>query len=168
MMGASCHTKIIEDSSAGALESGQATMLLGSNCLRPMALGYDSCPIRKGQAVPELRLYFMNPAEYSVSDCHLGVFKTGTMNEAGEAVIDLSGLSDQVHKSGFCLLRIEAIERYVDPRDGMQKRQIPFAGGFFIEVLEPDYFPDPSDEVVSWCFKVSGTNKGRRKIVSCK
>jgi hypothetical protein len=160
---------VIEDPSPFALESGQSTLLLGSDCSRPMALGYDSCPLRDGEKMPNLRLAFFNAADYAVSDCYLGIHQTGSVSEPGGVVdVDLSGLTEQVQKQKFCLLRIEAIERYPDPKDPNQLRQIPFAGGFFVEVLDKNYFPEPSDSVVSWCFKVSGTNKGRRKIERCK
>jgi hypothetical protein len=143
-------------------------MLLGSSCSRPMALGYDSCQLVEGQGIPNLTLYFLNPAEYAVSDCTLGIHKTGSIDGPGEVQVDLSGLKDQVDKYHFCLLRIEALEKYPDPRDKNQLRQIPFAGGFFIETLDKDYFPVPSEDVISWCFTVKATNKGRRTLEKCK
>lgn len=164
----SCAVQIIEDSSAFALVSGQATMILGSDCSRPMSLGYDVCQIKKSDTVPALHLWFMNPAEYAVSDCGLGLYKTGSTDRAGEVVIDLSALTLQAQTNRFCMLRIEAKERYPNPKDHTQLSEIPFAGGFFIEVLDDNYFPSPSDAVVSWCYKVSSTNKGRRKIEPCK
>ena len=165
---ASCKVTVIEDSSPMALSAGHSTMLLGSNCQRPMALGYDSCPLRRGQTLPILHLFFMNPADYAVSDCELGIYKTGSMSGAGQADIDLSPLTSQIDRNRFCLLRIEAIERYPDPRDPKQLREIPFAGGFFLELLDDNYFPEPSDDVVTWCYIVKGTNKGRRKLETCK
>lgn len=164
-MGATCR-KIVEDPSAFALASGDATMALGSSCTRGMVLGYGACQLKRGQPMPELRMYFANPAEYAVSDCNLGLHKTGA-TDGGEVVVDLSGLTDQVQHQGFCLLRIEAKERYPDPRAHSQKREIPFAGGWFLEVLPDGYFPEPADEVVSWCVKVKATNKGRRKLEGC-
>lgn len=165
---ASCKHQIIDDASAYALSSGQATMLLGSDCGRPMELGYSSCQLRENEKVPMLTLGFMNAAEYAVSDCSFGIHKTGSIAQAGVVQIDLSGLTDQVQRYKFCLLRIEAIEKYPDPKDPKQVREIPFAGGFFIESLDKGYFPEPNDSVVSWCYKVSGTTKGRRKIEACK
>lgn len=150
-----------------AAQAGDATMLLGSSCSRPMTLGYDTCQLQKGQPLPELRLYFFNAAEYAVSDCRFNILKTGSVDKAGEVVIDLSGLNDQVAQSGFCMLRLEAIEKYPSTEDPNQKRQIAFAGGFFIELLDPEYFPVPSDATVSWCYQISGTNKGRRKMSPC-
>jgi hypothetical protein len=164
---ASCKVNVVEDSSAFAIEAGQATLLLGSDCSQPLALGYLSCPVRQGQNLPILSLYFMNPAEYAVSDCELGLYKTGAINTPGEVDIDLAPLTWQVDKNKFCLLRIEAIERYPDPKDQKQLRQIPLAGGFFVEQLDDSYFPTPTDNVVTWCYKVKGTNKGRRKIEAC-
>ncbi len=163
----SCRS-FVEDSSAFAASAGQATMLLGSSCSRPLALGYDACQIKKGQKMPTLTLLFMNPAEYAVSDCELGIYKTGSIDAAGEVEVDLSPLTSQVDKDHFCLLRIEVIERYPDPKDKKQLREIPLAGGFFVEQLADDFFPNPPDNVVTWCYKVSGTNKGRRKIEDCK
>ncbi len=163
----SCKHAIIEDSSAYAVKAGHSTMLLGSTCKEPLALGYSSCPVKAGQKLPVLSLFFMNPAEYAVSDCELGVYKTGSINEPGEVKIDLAPLTGQIDQDHFCLLRIEAIERYPDPKDPKQLREIPLAGGFFVEQLDASFFPDPPDNVVSWCFKVKGTNKGRRKIEAC-
>lgn len=160
--------KVIEDSSAYALKAGQSTLLLGSTCSEPLALGYSSCPIRVGQKLPILTLFFMNEAEYAVSDCELGVYKTGSISAPGEVEIDLAPLTWQVDKDHFCLLRIEAVERYPDPKDPKQLREIPLAAGFFIEQLDPSYFPTPPDNLVTWCYVVKGTNKGRRKIEACK
>lgn len=164
----SCKVNIIEDPSAFALEAGQSTMLLGSDCSRPLGLGYDSCAIRVDEKMPTLRLAFFNAADYAISDCNLGIHQTGSVSKQSVVDVDLSGLTDQVQKQKFCLLRVEAVERYPDPKDPTQLRQIPLAGGFFIEVLNKDYFPVPDDSVVSWCLKISGTNKGRRKIENCK
>jgi hypothetical protein len=164
----SCKHRIIEDSSAYALEAGQATLLLGSTCKEPMALGYLSCPVKVGQELPSLTLYFFNAAEYAVSDCELGLYKTGSVKEAGEVVVDLSPLTPQVNKNRFCLLRVEAVEHYPDPKDEHQQREIPLVGGFFIEQLDASFFPEPSDTVISWCYQVKGTNKGRRKMEACK
>jgi hypothetical protein len=165
---ASCKMNVVEDSSAFALKAGQSTLILGSTCSEPLALGYSSCPIKVGQKLPTLFLFFMNPAEYAVSDCDLGVYKTGSISQAGEVQIDLAPLTWQVDKDHFCLLRVEAIERYPDPKDPKQLREIPLAAGFFVEQLDASYFPDPPDNVVSWCYQVKGTNKGRRKIEACK
>lgn len=164
---ASCKVTVIEDSSAFAVSAGHSTILLGSTCSEPMALGYSSCPIKTGQKLPILSLFFMNPAEYAVSDCELGVYKTGSISEPGEVQVDLAPLTWQIEKDHFCLLRIEALERYPDPKDPKQLREIPLAGGFFVEQLDAKYFPDPPDNVVTWCYKVKGTNKGRRKIEAC-
>jgi hypothetical protein len=142
-------------------------MLLGSGCLRPFSLGYDYCPIQVKEPMPKLTLHFLNPAEYAVSNCHLGIHKRGKIDVAGSVEIDLTELAEETQRNRFCLLRIEAIERYHDPKDYNQLRQIPLTGGFFIEVLDKEYFPTPTDPVVSWCYKVKGTNKGRRSIEEC-
>lgn len=165
---ASCKHAIVDDASAFAMASGQGTMLLGSDCGRPMELGYSSCQLREKETVPVLTLGFMNAADYAVSDCTLGIHKTGSVAQAGLVQVDLSGLTDQVQKHRFCFLRIEVIEKYPDPKDPKQLREIPIAGGFFLEVLDEGYFPVPNDSVISWCYKISGTTKGRRKIEECK
>lgn len=167
LCGAASCQRVVEDSSAAALESGDRTLLLGADCMQPLSLGYSACQLKKGQPIPELKIYFMNPAEYAVSDCQFNILKTGSTNEAGEVTVDLTNLQDQVSKNGFCMLRVEAIERYVDPSGSRAIRQIAFAGGFFIEMLEPSYFPEPSDAAVSWCYKIKGTNRGRRKMEKC-
>jgi hypothetical protein len=166
LMAAACRP-IVEDPSQFAAESRNSTMLLGSSCRKDIELGYGYCPLRENQTMPNLELFFMNAAEYAVSDCELGIHATGGINAAGSVIIDLSDLTAQIQKNHFCLLRVEAVERYPDPKDPTQKREIPLTGGFFIEVLEDGYFPVPTDQVVSWCYKISGTNKGRRKIEDC-
>lgn len=167
MLTAACCRPLVDDASAFATKSGNSTMLLGSSCKKALELGYGYCPLKVGQAMPPLELFFMNAAEYAVSDCLLGLHKTGSLNVPGTVVIDLSGLTAQIQKNRFCMLRVEAVEKYPDPRDPSQLRQIPLTGGFFIEVLDDGYFPEPSDQEVSWCYKVSGTNKGRRKVEDC-
>jgi len=159
--------KAIEDPSKLALLAGQSTILLGSDCQRPLALGYDSCQLKESDQTPVLHLHFMNPAEYAISDCRYGIFKTGSVDKAGDVEIDLTPIRGQIDFIHFCLLRIEAVERYPDPNDKTQMRQIPFAGGFFIELLEDNYFPEPAPEISSWCYKISSTNKGRRKMERC-
>lgn len=166
MLTAATCRHVVEDPSSFALANGDATMALGSSCTRGLELGYGACQLKKNQPMPELRLYFPNPAEYAVSDCELGIYATGSA-DVGETVVDLKGLTAQVQKYGFCLLRIEAKERYPDPRADSQKREIPFAGGWFLEVLPDGYFPEPAEEVVSWCVKIKATNKGRRKFEKC-
>lgn len=166
-VGATCKSNIIEDPSAFALEAGESTLLLGSSCSQPIQKGYATCKLKRGQKLPLLLLYFVNPAEYAVGDCTGGVFHTGEISVPGEASVDLTPLNDEAYRSGFCFLRIEAIEYYSDPRDKNQKRQIPLSGGFFIEFLAEDYYPDPPSALTSWCYKVRGTNKGRRRVEAC-
>lgn len=164
---ASCKGHIVEDSSAFAAVVGDSTMALGG-CQKPMELGYSGCQLTKDAPIPSLDLFFMNPASYAVSDCRLNIYKSGSVNSAQWVQIDLSGLKSQIDDTGFCLLKIESIEKYPDPRDPNQLREIPVSGGFFIEILPSDYFPEPSDQDISWCYRLSGTNKGRRKIEPCK
>lgn len=162
---ASCKHNIIEDSSAFALKAGQSTIVLGG-CQKPMELGFSSCQLVKGKKLPTLELFFMNPASYAVSDCNLNILKTGSIDSPGFVQVDLTPLESQIQT--FCILKVEAVEKYPDTRDPNQLREIPFAGGLFIEFLPEDYFPVPTDKEISWCYKVSGTNKGRRKIEACK
>ncbi len=160
-----CKYKVVEDSSAFALASGDHTMILGG-CQRPMVKGYDACQLRKSSSMPPLRLVFLNSAEYAVSDCNLGIFKSGSSGP-GEVLIDLSPLTSQIHAAGFCLLRVEAVEHYADPNSGNSIRDIPLAGGWFVEILDDAYLPIPAPQEVSWCYKVSRTNKGRTQIEDC-
>lgn len=166
-LGATCRHKIIEDSSAFALAAGEPTMILGG-CQRPLTKGYDSCQIRENSQLPKLQMAFTSPAEYAISDCRLGIFHTGSVDQPGMVEVDLAPLDAQIKEDGFCILRVEAIERYPDPRDKNQLREIPLAGGWFIEVLDPDYIPSPPDQLVSWCYKVRRTNKGRTTVEDCR
>ena len=161
----SCSPLVI-DSAAYALEAGQATMLLGS-CQRPIAVGYDACWFERGSVLPKLQLMFMNPAEYAVSDCAYGIYKTGSIDEPGTVEIDLEPLNHQIAMSGFCLLRVEAREFFPDPNDENQMKAIPLAGGWFIEMFEPGYNPTPANAMVGWCYQVKRTTSGRTTVEDC-
>ncbi len=158
---------IVEDTSAGALASGEATILLGG-CEQPLRKGWEHCAVTRGKPLPILTLAFTNPADYAVSDCEFGIFKTGSVAAAQIVEIDIAPLAAQIAKVGFCLLKVEATERYPDPRDPKQLREIPLGGGFFVEAFDPGYLPVPPPQVTSWCYKVSRTNKGRALMETCK
>lgn len=165
-LGASCRT-LPEDRSAFASEAGQSTIVLGA-CGADFNVGWGQCLLEKGLSTfPTLRFVMTNPGEWAVGDCELGIYKTGTQETRGVVEVDLQGLKDQAAKNGFCILKIETVERYPDPRDKNQKRSIYMRGGLFIELVDPGYFPTPSNDVVAWCVKVARTTKGRTKIEKC-
>lgn len=157
-----------EDSSAFAASAGQSTIVLGS-CRSDFKLGWDQCLVERGMPTfPTLRFIMTNPGEWAVSDCGAGLYRTGSVAAAGIVEVDLAGLRAQAERTGFCLLKIETAERYPDPRDNNQFRTIPMRGGFFLEVVDPGYFPTPSNDVVAFCVKVARTTRGRTKIEQCK
>lgn len=166
-MGAGSCKTIPIDASAFAASAGERTMLLGG-CQRPLAKGFDFCQFERGATLPTLSMGFVNPADYAVSDCELGIFKTGSVNFPGTVEIDLAPLSEMINKKGFCILRVEVVERFKDPGDPNQLREIPLVGGFFIEMLQPGYKPIPADDVVAWCFTVKRTTSGRTTVTACK
>lgn len=166
-LGASCR-HLPEDRSAYAATAGQSTIVLGA-CGADFNVGWGQCLLEKGSSTfPTLRFIMTNPGEWAVGDCELGVYKTGSQAAKGVVEVDLSGLKDQAAKNGFCVLKIETVERYPDPRDKNQKRNIYMRGGLFIEMVDPGYFPTPANNVVAWCVKVARTTKGRTKIEQCK
>lgn len=154
---------LVEDSfSAPALAAGNKNVFLGSDaCKIPIEKGYAYCAVTRGSKVPDLKILFLNQGAYGVSDCRLGLFKTGTTKGPEEVKLDLSPLSKQLEEDGFCILKIEAIERYPDPKDPNQFREIPIGGIFFLEALAPGYIPSPPKSAIGWCAKVGRTTKGR-------
>jgi len=166
-LGASCQ-RIVDDKSAHASEAGQSTIVLGS-CNSEFKTGWDTCLIENATmlSMPTLRFVMTNPGDYAVGDCELGLYKTGSVEQAGVVEIDLSGLTLQLKKQKLCILKIETSEKYSDPLDTSQKRSIYMRGGLFIELVEPGYFPTPTNDVVSFCVKVARTTKGRTKIENC-
>ena len=158
--------RIIEDPSRMALTAGDMAMLVGG-CEKPLVKGYENCQIRRGGTLPVLSLHFLNPAQYAISDCLTQIYKRGKIDAAGTVSLDLAGITEQARRFGFCLIRVEAVEYYPDPRDPSQVRTIPMAGGFFIEVLDDDYIPEPTRALTSWCYIIRGTNKGRRSMQEC-
>ncbi len=153
------------DSSAFAAVAGQSTLVLGS-CHGEWGMGWEQCLAEKGGEMPTLRFLMMNPGEWAVSDCELGLYKTGAVSKKEVVEVDLAGLSEQAQKNGFCVLKIEAIERYKDNRANLE-HEIPIRGGFFLEMVEPGYFPTPSRKQVAFCVKAYRTTSGRTAVVSC-
>ena len=166
-LGASCKT-LPEDKSAFASAAGESTIVAGA-CGSEFNKGWPQCLLESGAnfKMPTLRFVMTNPGEWAVGDCELGVFKTGAVEKAGLVEVDLAPLSAQALKDKLCILKIETRERYPDPRDSNQKREIYMRGGFFFEVVEPGYFPTPSNDMVAFCVKVARTTKGRTKIENC-
>jgi hypothetical protein len=167
-MGASCKT-MPEDKSAFASTAGQSTIVAGA-CATEFNLGWPQCLIESGAnfKMPVLRFVMTNPGEWAVSDCGQGIFKSGGVDAAGVVEIDLAPLSAQALKDRLCILKIETFERYKDQKDSNQTHQIYMRGGFFIEVVDPGYFPTPSNDVIAFCVKVARTTKGRTKVENCK
>lgn len=167
----SCST-IPNDTSAFARVSGESSVILGSSCYRPLEKGYSSCQLTKGQPLPKLSIAFLNAAEYAVSDCDLNLWKTGSALKGTLVEIDTAELTNQVEKNGFCLLKIEAIEKFEDQRDPSQLRSISMTGGFFIELLDKDYYPDFPSELTAFCYeyRLERTTAGRTKVTqkACK
>lgn len=166
-LGASCRT-IPDDKSAFASEAGQSTIVLGA-CGADFNVGWGQCLFEKGNTpFPSLKFIMTNKGEWAVSDCNLGLYKTGAMAHAGLVEVDLSGLKSQADSTGMCILKIETVEKYPDPRDKDQMRSIYMRGGLFLELVDPGYFPTPSPDAIGFCVKVYRTNKGRTVTEACK
>jgi len=167
LLGVSTCSPLRIDTSVLAAEAGQATMLLGG-CQNSIGLGYESCWFERGAKLPPLQLAFMNPAEWAISDCDLGIYQTGKTDSPGVVEIDLERLTWQIMEAGFCILRVEAREYYPDNNDQNQMIEIPLVGGFFIEVFKKGYNPTPSSEMVGWCYEIRRTTSGRTTVGKCK
>ncbi len=157
-----------EDPSAYASEAGQSTIVLGA-CESGFNVGWGQCLLEKGSSAPfpTLRLILTNPGEWAVSDCELGLFKTGAVDEPGIVDIPLAPLKTQLEKNGFCILKIEATEKHKSPQDSDQIRSLYMRGGFFLEMVPAGYFPVPSAPDIAFCVKVERTTKGRTKVEKC-
>lgn len=168
LSGATCGT-IPEDKSAFASNAGESTIVLGA-CQSEFKKGWDTCLVERGVnfKMPTLRFITTTAAQWAVSDCELGLYKTGSTTGKGVVEVDLVGLTDQVKKNSMCILKIEQVEQYPDPRDKRQNRYIYIRGGLFIEAVDPGYLPTPTNNVVAFCVKVARTTKGRTKIENCK
>lgn len=163
---AACQSFPVDTASAFARSAGESTVMVGSTCNRPLAKGFDSCQLERGKPLPKLTLMMMNPGEWALSDCRLNIWRQGAVDHPQLVEVDLTELTRQVEEDGFCLLKLETLERFPDPRDGSQWHTIPISGGFFIEVLAPGYNPVPSPDVINWCFAVGRTTKGRTVMKS--
>lgn len=175
-LGAACKVLPEDRGSAFASEAGQSTLAimadpsntLGS-CQGGFQVGWTQCLLEKNQPeFPKLVMAMTNPGDWAVSDCAFGLYKSGSVSEPGIVEVDLSGLKEQANHNGICILKIEATERYPDPKDKKQLRSIFMRGGFFVELVEPGYFPIPANDVIAFCAKVMRTTKGRTKIESCQ
>lgn len=161
LLACSCKPLAEDRNSAFAMESGDKTILLGASCSLPINKGYAACQLSANQEVPSLSIFFMNEAQYAVSDCRLGILESGAVTKPGELKISLARLRPQLDEDKFCLIKIEAYEKYPDPRDETQIRTIPLGGLFFVERLGSGYIPKPSKSAIGWCAKVGRTTKGR-------
>ena len=165
---ASCSHIPIDGGSEFALAAGQNTQLVGG-CSHPISIGHEYCPVYRGADLPTIRLTFTNQTEYAVGDCDGGLFYSGIAAIPGTYEVDLSSLTAQANKRGFCFIHIEALESYADPKDSSQRRLIGHSGWVIIEILAPNYIPNPAPDVQAFCYRVSRTTKGRTdlKKVSC-
>lgn len=155
------------DSSAFASVAGQSTIVLGA-CEGGFSLGWGQCLIEKSTApLPTLRFVMTNPGEWAVSDCVNGIFKSGSVDKGGVVELDLAPLKADFDKNGLCILKIETVEHYPDPKDPSQLHSIPMRGGLFVEAVEPGYFPTPDNNLLAFCVKVMRTTKGRTVVEQC-
>lgn len=167
LLGASCKT-LPEDKSAFASSAGESTIVLGA-CGAEFNKGWSQCLIESGSnfTLPVLRFVTTNRAEWAVSDCENGIFKTGSIEKAGLVEVDLKDLNAQALDRKLCILKIEVVEQYRDQRDKDQFHSVFMRGGLFVEVVDPGYFPTPTNDMLAFCVKVARTTKGRTKIEKC-
>lgn len=163
---ASC--RLPNDDSAYAATAGQSTIVLGA-CGAEFNVGWGQCLIEKGSALPfpTLKFIMTNPGEWAVSDCGLGLYRTGSVGATGLVEVDLSGLQSQAEKNGFCILKIETVEKHKNIKDPRQNSNLYMRGGFFLEIVDPGYFPTPAPSAIAFCVKVKRTIKGRTVIEKC-
>ncbi len=150
------------------MQAGQSTIVLGS-CEGSFRVGWNVCYFeRRSQApMPTLRMVMTNPGDYAVSDCEMGLFKTGSVDKAGLVEVDLTPLRAQFEKHGFCILKLETAEKFRDPMAPGQIRTLFQRGGFVAEMIQPGYFPVPSNVDTAFCVQVSRTTNGRTRIDPC-
>jgi hypothetical protein len=168
LVGATC-SQIPEDrGSSLAAVAGQSTAVFGG-CSANFHLGWGNCMLPRGVSeFPKLKLVFTNPGSYAISDCELGIYKTGAVSAAGIEEVDLAGLKIQAEKNGLCVIKIEMTERYPDPRDKSQIHSLFLRGGFFLEMIAPGYLPSPPNSAIAFCVKVMRTTRGRTRVEKCK
>jgi hypothetical protein len=161
-----CKTMPEDMGSAYAREAGDPTMGVGG-CIRPLATGWEGCIVEEKAPAPTVRLYFVNPAQWSITDCHNQIFKHGAVGGPAEVLIDLAPINDQIQRDRFCLLNVEAIEFYPNPDAKDQMKEIPLMGGFHISVVDQGYMPIPNPNLIAFCVKFKRTTKGRTVIERC-
>lgn len=149
------------DKSAFASSANLRTVVIGS-CSSSLSVGWASCQVEEGGSIPPLTMYFMNPGNYAVSGCDMEILFQGHVDTPGPVTIDLSALTDTATRRGFCLLKIEAEERWAD------QRRILLTGGFFIEVYERGYLPIPPRQDIAFCYKIARTTAGRTIMEKCR
>lgn len=156
------------DNSVFASNAGQSTIVLGS-CSSEFNIGWNQCLIEDSPDLkfPTLRFVTTNESEWAVSDCELGIYKTGSTKSADLVEVDLSELSFQIKKNRMCILKLEVVEKYKDSRDPNQKHTLYMRGGMFIELIEKGFIPTPSQSAIAFCVKVYRTVKGRTVVETC-
>ena len=155
-----CNTVPI-DSSQLAFAAGQSTVAIGG-CDKPLDLGWTACRRQRGVQLPSMNIMFTNPGTYAISDCALNLWRTGSATQGQLVEIPLAELTADADRRGFCLLKVETEEVWGD------NRRIPMAGGFFIETLDPSYFPVPQRRDIAWCYRVARTTAGRTVVEQCQ
>lgn len=150
------------DQSAFASSAKVKTVVLGG-CFRPFEIGWSSCQIEEGGVLPKMQILFMNPGNYAVGDCNMGVLATGSVQAPGIVEIDLAPLTSVATERGFCFVKVDVEERWGDNNS----RRVPMAGGFMIEVYERGYLPTPPRVDLAWCYKVARTTSGRTVMEKC-
>lgn len=121
-----------------------------------------------GLPFPTLRFVMTNAGDYAVSDCGGGILKSGSVAKPGLVELELEGLRPITERQGFCILELETNEKFTDPKGGSLMRTLNMRGGFFIEAIQPGYFPIPSQPDIAFCTKVERTTKGRTKVTKCQ
>lgn len=162
---ASC--RLPEDSSSiAAAQAGQATVVLGA-CQSGFNLGWQDCLLERHSPTPFPPLSFVmtNPGEWAVSDCEMGMLATGAASAPGIVQVDLEKLHAQAERLGFCLLKVETVEKW---GEAGQTHSLYMRGGFFLELVEPGFFPVPAAPDVAFCLRVERTTKGRTKVSKCQ
>ena len=156
-----CRTLVEDRSSSFSLAAGNRTAILGG-CNQPPQIGWQVCQWERGSVVPPLRLYFLNPGNYAVSDCFNGMMTHGQASQGEEVIIDLARIAPDIERLGFCLLKIDVTERFGDGRE------VAMAGGFVIELFDRGYIPSPPRSVVAFCRKFGRTTRGRTTSEPCE
>jgi len=160
-----CRSLPEDRGSALAAEAGNKTVVLGS-CNQEPVVGWSVCRLERGGYYPPLRLWFVNPGNYAVSDCFNGIYVSGAARAGEMITIPMEQLSHEVESLGFCFLKVDTIERWED--ESGHKRSTSMAGGFVIELFDRGYIPTPPRDLVAFCRKFGRTTKGRTVSEKCK